>query len=129
MRLFKIIKNGFLLFKEIHKAEKQHISYKVVGPKINNLLSDLGPTFIKFGQMLSLRADLINPALADELRKLLDHGSVVDENDINSLFKSELGKNPIEIFESFDVHPFAVASLSQVHLAKLDGKILAVKVQ
>src|SRR3989344_8710220 len=129
MRLFKIIKNGFLLFKEIHKAEKQHISYKVVGPKINALLSDLGPTFIKFGQMLSLRADLINSNLADELRKLLDHGSIVEENDVNSLFKSELGKNPDEIFESFNPHPFAIASLSQVHLARLEGRTLAVKIQ
>ncbi len=129
MRLFKIIKNGVLIFKEIHKAEKDKSSYKNAGPKINALLSDLGPTFIKFGQMLSLRADLISPSLADELRKLLDHGSVVKESDINSLFKSELGKDPIEIFDSFEPHPFAVASLSQVHFAKLDGRTLAVKVQ
>jgi|GEM_PF-6501685 ubiquinone biosynthesis protein len=129
MRFFKITKNGFLIFKEIHKAEKEGGSYKIAGPEINALLSDLGPTFIKFGQMLSLRADLINPNLADELRKLLDHGSVVNENDINLLFKQELGKTPGEIFESFEVRPFAIASLSQVHLAKLEGKILAVKVQ
>src|SRR3989344_6599445 len=129
MRLFKIIKNGFLLFKEIHKAEKQHISYKVVGPKINAWISDLGPTFIKFGQMLSLRADLINSELADELRKLLDHGSVIGEDDVNLLFKSELGRTPDEIFKSFNIKPFAVASLSQVHLAQYKGKTLAVKVQ
>ena len=129
MRFFKIAKNGLLIFWEIKKAERKQTSYKIAGPKINHLLSDLGPTFIKLGQMLSLRADLINSDLADELRQLLDHGSVVEESDINSLLKSELGKLPEEIFDSFERKPFAVASLSQVHLAHYQGKLLAVKIQ
>src|SRR3989344_70584 len=129
MRFFKIAKNGLLIFWEIKKAERKQTSYKIAGPKINHLLSDLGPTFIKLGQMLSLRADLINSDLADELRQLLDHGSVVEEGDINSLLKSELGKLPEEIFDSFERKPFAVASLSQVHLAHYQGKLLAVKIQ
>jgi len=129
MRFFKIAKNGFLILWEIKKAERKQTSYKIVGPKINHLLSDLGPTFIKLGQMLSLRADLINSDLADELRQLLDHGSIVEEGDINYLIKSELGKPPEEIFDSFERQPFAVASLSQVHLAHYQGKLLAVKIQ
>ncbi|HEY4494203.1 MAG TPA: AarF/UbiB family protein [Candidatus Paceibacterota bacterium] len=129
MRFFRIAKNGISIFRQIRQAESKKVSYKVAGPKINKLLSDLGPTFIKLGQMLSLRADLINPDLADELRELLDHGSTVDESDVNNLFISELGKAPDEIFEKFTREPFAVASLSQVHLAHLKGQILAVKVQ
>ena len=129
MRFLKITKNCFLIFRQIHKAEKGETSYQAAGPKINALLSDLGPTFIKLGQMLSMRADLINSDLADQLRALLDHGSVVEEADINSLFKSELGKTPNKIFKSFESRPFAVASLSQVHRAVFEGKTLAVKVQ
>ncbi len=99
------------------------------GENINRLLTELGPTFVKMGQMLSLRPDIIPPDLTDELRKLLDHGSPSPIAAVRELFREDVGKYPEDVFDTFEPEPFAVASLAQVHHATLGKKKLAVKIQ
>lgn len=121
---------GYRVWREIEKSRKEGmVDFSVCGPHINRVFTDLGPTFIKLGQMLSLRPDIIPSELADELRKLLDHGVAVDAVAAKRLFQEDLGKTTDAAFDSFADTPFAVASLAQVHKARLGSKVLAVKIQ
>ena len=92
-------------------------------------LQELGPTFIKFGQMMSTRPDLVTPELASELKLLTDNVKTVDWALIEPVIKEYV--NPIdETFVSLDKQPFAAASLSQAHLGRLkDGTTVVLKVQ
>src|SRR5882757_136190 len=90
--------------------------------RIRLALTELGTTFIKFGQMLSTRADLVGPDLADELSQLRSHTPPDPPEKIRELIRTELGKPVEEIFAEFDDTPLASASIGQVHKAKLpDG--------
>ena len=93
------------------------------------VLEDLGGTFIKFGQMLALQPDIVSFELCDALSNLLDRVAPFPYAAVERAFVAELGKNPSEIFDRFDPHPIATASIGQVHVAHLDGRKLAVKVQ
>jgi ubiquinone biosynthesis protein len=94
-------------------------------------LEELGPTFVKFGQIMSLRAELLPAPLIDELGKLQDEVPPEDIDGIRQVIESSLGRPLKEVFIIFDEQPVAAASLSQVHRAVLrDGRIpLALKVQ
>ncbi|QNP40969.1 ABC1 kinase family protein [Lysobacter solisilvae (ex Woo and Kim 2020)] len=93
-------------------------------------LEALGPTFIKFGQALSTRPDLVPPAYLAALERTQDAIAPVPVERIRALIESELGVRPNHIFESFDDVPLGSASLAQVHRATLrDGRAVAVKVQ
>ncbi len=94
------------------------------------VLERLGPTFIKLGQVLSLRADLIGEELADEFSKLQSDAAPFPYEEARRLFKEETGRFPEEVFKSFEEKPVAAASLAQVHRAVLnDGIEAAVKIQ
>lgn len=100
------------------------------GPrKLRTLLEALGGSFIKFGQVLALQPDILPRAYCDELLDLMDRMPPFDIGDVEKLIRQELGKNPEEIFDSFEETPIASASIAQVHVAWLDGRKLAVKVQ
>ena len=93
-------------------------------------LERLGPTFIKFGQVLSVRPDLIPKSYIKELEKLQDSVPSFSYNIVKQQIRKELGKDINEIFSSFEKKPIASASISQVHKAILkDGKKVAVKIQ
>ena len=95
-------------------------------------LQELGPTFVKFGQVLSTRPDLLPPAYITELSRLQDAVPPVPWEDIRAVLTGELGKVPEEVFATIDPLPIAAASISQVHLATLrngDGCTVVVKVQ
>jgi len=93
-------------------------------------LERLGPTFIKFGQVLSVRPDLIPKSYVKELEKLQDRVPSFPYSVVEEKIKEELGKDINEIFSNFEKNPIASASISQVHKAVLkNGKIAAVKIQ
>ncbi|WP_448811835.1 ABC1 kinase family protein [Agromyces bauzanensis] len=93
-------------------------------------LEELGPTFIKLGQVLSTRPDLLPPAYVDELVKLQDAAPPVPAEQIRDVIRRELGGEPEELFGSFDNDPLASASIGQAHAATLkDGTPVVVKVR
>ena len=93
-------------------------------------LERLGPTFIKFGQVLSVRPDLIPKSYIKELEKLQDNVPSFTFAIAKEQIKKELGKNIEEIFSNFEEKPVASASISQVHKAVLkNGNVVAVKIQ
>lgn len=98
--------------------------------RIRLALSELGPTFVKLGQVLSLRPDLIGPDLAGELTQLQSNVSADPEAEVKQLIAGELGQPVEELFAEFHGEAIASASIGQVHRARLhDGTEVVVKVQ
>ena len=99
------------------------------GERLRRALEDLGPVFIKFGQMLSTRRDLLPTDIADELAKLQDDVPPFDGEQAVSLVEQALGQSIEKIYAEFDVTPMASASVAQVHSATLHtGEQVVVKV-
>jgi ubiquinone biosynthesis protein len=102
-------------------------------PEARQLAEDLerlGPTFVKIGQLLSTRSDLLPPAYTEALTHLQDDLEPFPYEQVEEIFFAEIGVRIKKAFISFDATPVAAASLGQVHLARLhDGRKVAVKVQ
>ncbi len=97
---------------------------------IRMALEELGPAFVKLGQMLSSRPDIVPLPLIKELEKLQDTVPPFSYEEAEKIIEKELGQSIAEAFDSFNKKPVAAASMSQVHKAKLcDGTAVAVKVQ
>jgi len=98
--------------------------------RIRRIMDELGGSFVKFGQALSLRYDLLPKEYCDEFSKLQDNVKPLPFEAIKAVIESELKKPINETFKSFDKIPIASASVGQVHRAILkDGSVVAVKVQ
>ena len=99
------------------------------GERLKLALSELGPVFIKFGQLLSTRRDLVPLDIADELAELQDAVPPFPGKQARSLVEAALGQDLDNIFETFDDEPMASASVAQVHPARLaHGEDVVVKV-
>lgn len=87
--------------------------------RIRLALEELGPSFIKLGQLMSTRADLFPPEYIEEFTKLQDRVPPVSFPEIKKVIEDELKRPLAEIFQTFDPEPLAAASVAQVHLAEL----------
>lgn len=98
--------------------------------QIRRVVEELGPTFIKFGQMLASRPDILPPAYVSEFNQLQDRVAAVPFDEIKQVLEAELGRPLGEAFASFEPEPLASASLAQVYAATLPGgDEVVVKVQ
>ncbi|MBT8098752.1 MAG: ubiquinone biosynthesis regulatory protein kinase UbiB [Gammaproteobacteria bacterium] len=100
-----------------------------LGERIRLALEELGPIFVKFGQAISTRRDLIPPDVADELAKLQDAVPPFPADEAVAIIEAAYGQSVDDVFARFDREPLAAASIAQVHTAKLvSGEEVIVKV-
>ncbi len=99
------------------------------GDRLRTALEELGPIFVKFGQALSVRRDLLSPALADELAKLQDQVPPFPSALAVEQIERAFGRPLASVYAEFDREPLAAASIAQVHAARLlDGSSVVVKI-
>ncbi|MFD1335867.1 ABC1 kinase family protein [Oceanobacillus iheyensis] len=116
--------------KRLFEQGDREVHNKTTGERIRLFLEELGPTFIKLGQIASTRQDLIPKDIIEELEKLQDQVAPFSFSDVKEIIDKEL-QEPIDVvFESFDEDPIAAASIGQVHYGVLrTGQEVAVKIQ
>ena len=108
---------------------KGPLQQKVTG-QLPQTFADLGPTYVKFGQIIASSPGAFGEQLSREFRSLLDRVPPANTKEVHKLFAEELGGDPSELFASFDEEPFASASIAQVHYATLhSGEEVVVKIQ
>jgi ubiquinone biosynthesis protein len=130
-----LVRHGFGFVFDVRRERRekrglQELLAPNFGVRLRRSLDDLGPTFVKFGQLLSTRSDILPEGVLLELQKLQDTAKPMPPGASEVIVERELGEPVEEVFESFDPHPLGSASIGQVHRAVLrDGEIVAVKVQ
>ncbi len=141
-----MVRHGFGYFFEAHRlgdllpgrsaeerlaaASAAHGAASARGQHLREVLDELGPTFVKFGQLLSTRPDVVPPDIVIELRKLQDDVRPFPFEQAERVIEDELGNTLERLFLEFDPAPVAAASIGQVHRATLpNGRKVAVKVQ
>lgn len=114
----------------ISRNRREKVERMTNSRRLRMILEELGPTFIKFGQILSSRPDLIPVDLLNELARLQDRVPPFSFDEVAAILTAEFGKPWTEVFIHIDEKPSASASIGQVHRARLtDGTTVAVKVQ
>ncbi len=114
----------------ISRHKRENVEKLSRAERLRLLFEELGPTFIKFAQILSTRPDIIPADVIKELEKLQDDVPPFPCAEAREIIENELGDSIDHIFSSFDETPLASASIAQVHKAVLnDGEVVAVKIQ
>jgi ubiquinone biosynthesis protein len=141
-----MVRHGFGYFLEAHKLSDllpgrsseerlasvaaEHGASSARGQHLREVLDELGPTFVKFGQLLSTRPDVVPPDIVVELRALQDDVRPFPFEQAERVIEEELGNTLERLFLEFEPAPVAAASIGQVHRATLpNGRRVAVKVQ
>ena len=111
-------------------AQRQQARMIETPERLRMLIEDLGPTFIKLGQILSTRGDLLPAAYRNELAKLQDSAPPVSGEQIRAIFAEEFNRSVDDVFATFEMQPVAAASIGQAHAATLiDGTEVIVKLR
>ena len=114
--------------KEIFKVLKKYQLLTKRNPEnLRRACEELGPTFIKLGQIMADREDMLSKSYCDELRKLRSQVLPMDSYTVKSILKREL-KMKINDFTSISLNPIGAASIAQVHKARLDNKVVVLKI-
>lgn len=136
IRFFKFILkywNSDLFSAENDGTNISELDPKDFDPAPEELAEDLrkmGPTYVKLGQLLSTRPDMLPKPYLDALADLQDEGEVIPYEEVEKIFHEEIGERISKAFETFEKEPVASASIGQVHIATLrSGKKVAVKIQ
>lgn len=120
---------GFLPLKQ-QLGRNKEIEPSIQATHLRLAFEELGTTFIKLGQVLSTRSDLLPPEYISELVKFQDAAPSASYEQIAAVFEAELGTSPEKLFAEFDPRPLASASIGQVHAARLhSGEAVVVKIQ
>lgn len=118
------------LGKRIFRTTDREVIPRNTAERFRLVLEELGPTFIKFGQILSLRRDILSEEFVQELQKLQDSVPPFPVEQAREEIFSEFGKHVEKLYSYFDDKPLAAASIGQVHRARLlDGRDVVVKIQ
>jgi ubiquinone biosynthesis protein len=124
------VRHGFGYALDGRKAGDPTIEGTARGRHLREMLDELGPTFVKFGQLLSTRPDVVPPDIISELRGLQDDVRPFPFADIERVIREDLDQPIARLFTEFDERPLAAASIGQVHRATLpNGRKVVVKVQ
>ncbi len=139
--IFTLLKYGFgdivdrldLMSMVRKRRPPGNVQPRTMGPtaqRFREALEELGPTFVKLGQLLSTRPDILPESFILELEKLQDDVPSFPFSEVVEVFREEFDKSPEEIFVEIDHEPTASGSMAQVHKARLpDGTLVAVKIQ
>lgn len=130
-----ILRHALLHVMHKHAAKWPRIAHRIPGQalpgpqRVRVALEEIGGTFIKFGQMLAMQSDMLPLQYCSALFGLFDQVPPFEYEEVERTFQKEVGRFPLELFEEFEKVPIATGSIGQVHVARLRGQKVAVKVR
>ncbi len=120
----------YVAYKSSEKLMRNNIKNMTTGEKLRRAMEELGPTFVKMGQILSFRTDLLEPEIIEELTKLRYNVEPFDTEIAKEIFYKETNKKIESVFEYFNEEPIAAASIGQVYKCRLkNGEEVVLKIQ